>query len=127
MKQYKTLALFLSVGAASAVVNFGSFYAAYHLLAIDYQVAASIAYALSVAAHFLGNHLVTFRSAGTEVLPRLKKYAVMLAINYVVTLLTITFCVSVLGLSPYLGVVIAIAATVTTGYLISQKWVFKIA
>ncbi len=126
MNQPKQVFLFLSVGGASAVVNFFSFYLAFNVCGMNYKIAASIAYALSVAAHFIGNHTITFREREpVDVSPRLKKYAVLLLVNYCVTLFTVTASVNWLHLSPYAGIVLAIAVTVIIGYMLSQKWVFK--
>ncbi len=125
MKPYKQILLFLSVGAGSAIVNFCAFALAWRVLKMDYKLAATLAYVLSVVVHFTGNHYITFQHRESNMIKRLKKYSVLLLVNYLTTLITITICVSVIHLSPYLSMAIAIMVTVIIGYALSQKWVFR--
>lgn len=121
-----SMLLFLLVGALSAIVNFASFSLLWKIFSINYQIAVSIAYILSVIVHFTSNRTITFKSYRENALQQIKKYLVLIVINYIITLMTLHIAVMILNLSPFLGIIFAIGLTVCTGYLISQFWVFRI-
>lgn len=123
----RSILSFLAVGAASAIVNFASFGIFWSLVGLPYAYAVSIAYVLSVIFHFTANRHITFKSQGTNFLPQLSKYLVLIFINYFVTLFIVNYVVTVLHLSPYFGLVMAIGATVLTGYFMSRYWIFQAA
>lgn len=122
----RSAACFVSVGALSAVIYFGSFTLLWRYFGLDYNVAISIGYVLSVIVHFTVNRRVTFRSHGHQLFYQLIKYLVMITFNYGITLLVVHFVVKVLDLSPYLGVVCSIGATVGISYLLAKLWVFRL-
>lgn len=122
----RSAAFFIFVGTLSAVVYFSSFTLLWKYLDINYKVAVSISYVLSVIIHFCANRRLTFRSHNHRLSGQLVKYIIMISINYVVTLLVMHYVVSVLGYSPYLGVVCAIGSTVGVSYLMAKFWVFRI-
>lgn len=121
----RSILSFLIVGALSAVVNFSSFGLLWNWLGLNYQIAVTIAYILSVIFHFVANRRFTFQSHGTHFFRHLPKYAVMILINYLITLLIVRISVEILHLSPYIGIILAIGATVNIGYLLSRFWVFR--
>ncbi len=121
-----SLLLFLTVGFLSALVNFFSFTFFWRILHLDYRVAVSLAYLLSIVAHFIGNRQLTFKSYQISVLQQLPRYLVMASINYAVTLSLAYWVVDILHYSPYFGIVVGIAGTVVVGYLLSCFWVFRL-
>jgi putative flippase GtrA len=126
MSKYKQVLVFLSVGLISAIINFLTFYLTWHILALDYKLSATIAYVVAVLIHFLGNRHITFKSK-EDLAPQIKKYALLLLLNYVATLLIISISVNWLNLSPYLGLCLAILTTVGLGFIISKRFVFMTA
>lgn len=124
MNNVKQFFLFLTVGSISAVVNFFTFFCTFNLMNLDYRFSVSIAYILSVVVHFLGNRYFTFQSHRQHSFSQIKRYMVLLLINYCLTLATVTTSVALLHLSPYIGIVLAIALTVGIGFIISKKYVF---
>ena len=123
---YPSAIKFLAVGATSALVYFLSFSVLWHFIHFTYQIAVSIAYALSVVVHFTANRRITFRAHGHALAAQLTKYFVMVAINYGITLWIMHGIVTNLNLTPYLGIMCSIALTVATGYLMAKFWVFRI-
>ena len=121
----KSIFSFLTVGAIAAVINFLTFSFFWGFLKINYQIAVSIAYVLSVVFHFNANRYFTFKSHAMNFIHQIKKYLVMVGVNYVVTLLVVHHVVAVLSLSPYIGSMAAILMTVGSGYLMSKFWVFS--
>lgn len=118
--------LFYSVvGGVSALVNFGCFSLFYGGFKLHYEVAVTLSYILSVLTHFNGNRHVTFKKHTHALLPQLKRYVVMLLVNYLITLLIMHITVAFFHFSPYIGVISAIAFTVWVGFLMAKFWVFK--
>lgn len=122
----KSFFIFLIVGALSALVNLASFGVMWQVLGLNYLFAATVSYILSVLFHFTCNRRFTFKNHGNNLYQQIKKYIVMVTLNLGITLLVVRTIVDVLHLSPYLGIVGAIAFTVTIGYCMSRFWVFHI-
>lgn len=121
----KKLVRYLCVGGISALSYFTVFAACFRVVGLGYMLAMSIGYIFSVFIHFCGNRYFTFqlgkRSAFTELAP---KYGTVLLLNYGISYLLMNMMVTRHGYSPYMGVVLSIGATVTSGFLLSKYWVF---
>lgn len=125
MNNVKQFFLFLMVGSISAIVNFFTFFCTFNLMNLDYRFSVSIAYILSVVVHFIGNRYLTFQSYHQHSFSQIKRYIVLLLINYCLTLAIVTTSVAFLHVSPYIGIALAIAFTVGIGFIISKTYVFK--
>jgi putative flippase GtrA len=121
----RSAARFLIVGAVTAALYFGILAALVEGLALDYRVAVSIGYAIAVCFHFLANRRFTFRAHGSGVGPQLIRYAILLVVNYLLTLGVITCAVELLGWSPFLGALLGLVATTLIGFLLAHRWVFR--
>jgi len=122
----RSVVLFLTVGALTAVLYFSIFAYLWRVAHLHYRLAISIAYFTSILFHFTANRFVTFKSHGADFTKHVVKYLIMVMVNYLITLLVVHFVVVGLALSPYLGVISAIGATVGTGYLMAKFWVFRV-
>ena len=91
---------------------------------MNYKIAVSIAYLASVLTHFIANRRFTFQSHGHNLWPHIAKYCSLVVINYLITLAVVHIIVVELFLSPYLGIVGSIIATVLVGFLLAKLWVF---
>lgn len=120
----KTILRFGVVGTVSALVNLGSFYVLWRWLGIHYSLAVSISYALSVIVHFCANRNIAFEGKHIHIARQMPKYFAMIFINYIITLLVTRFVVEILGLTPYLGIILAIGITINTSYFMMRYWVF---
>jgi len=116
---------FALVGATTAAVYFGVFALLHDMIGAAYQIAVSCGYVAGVAFHFVANRNLTFKDAGGHIPSQLAKYAVVAAVNYVITLVVVGIAVEGFGLSPYLGVLAAVATTTFTGYALFARWVFR--
>jgi putative flippase GtrA len=116
---------FALVGAATAAIYF--LVLAFHLevLKANYNLAVSIAYFVSVIFQFIANKRFTFKSETASVLPQFSKFLALLFINYLVTIIVVTFVVEKLGLTAYYGVLASIPLIMAVGYLLSKHWIFK--
>ncbi len=120
----KSIFLFLLVGTLSAAVNFASFTIFWKWIGLNYQVAVSIAYVLSVVVHFVANRKLTFQSDHTHFLLQMPRYLTMIFINYITTMVVTRMVVEVFHLSPYLGILCSIGITINISYLLLRYWVF---
>jgi putative flippase GtrA len=120
----KSILLFLTVGSLSAIVNLGSFTVLWKYMGVNYQVAVSVAYVLSVIFHFTANRNITFKSHRSHYLKQVPRYLTMILVNYLITLAVTHFVVEILHLTPYIGIIMAIGITVNTSYFMSRYWVF---
>lgn len=116
---------FALVGATTAAVYFGVFALLHDMIGAAYQIAVSCGYVAGVAFHFVANRNLTFKDADGHIPSQLVKYAVVAAVNYVITLVVVGIAVEGFGLSPYLGVLAAVATTTFTGYALFARWVFR--
>lgn len=114
---------FLTIGILTAVINFTSFGFFWKFINLDYKIAVSIAYILSVVFHFTANRNVTFKQQG-ECRYQVPKYLSIVLLNYVLTMTVMYVVVEIAQLSPYVGSVAAIGVTIATGYIMLRNWVF---
>ncbi|MBI3774085.1 MAG: GtrA family protein [Gammaproteobacteria bacterium] len=118
------LVKFISVGLVTFGINFSFFHLFYGLLHLDYKIAVSFAYLITVASHFLLHRVFTFEAAGQHLGHNTGKYVVMLVLNYTITVMVAWFVVEVLRVSPYVGVIASTAATASTSFFLMKYFVF---
>ena len=118
---------FLAVGLTTMVVQFSSFALMWEIFHLPQRLSVSISYLTAVIFHFLSNRLFTFQAGNANVYKQLVKYIIVTCLNYVITIVVVEVCVKVFFLSPYMGVMAAIATTVMTGFLFLKYWVFGVA
>lgn len=121
----KTFFFYIIVGGLSAFIYFVSFTVCWKYYFFNYKISISIAYVLSVITHFILNRRLTFGSYQEKFHPQLARYLLMVLLNYCITFLVVRVVVTDMKLSPYIGIVLSIGATLLTGYLMSKNWVFK--
>lgn len=121
----KQIMLFITVGTISTSVNFATFFVCWNVFHLNYKVAATIAYWLSVVAHFFGNRTFTFSGHNQLMRKQLPRYGVLLAIDYSITMTAMMIAVEALHLNPYFGLIGSVGITSCTGFLLAKTWVFK--
>lgn len=118
---------FLVVGCFTALIYFLVFAFFWHLMGINYKSSVSIAYLVAVLFHFSTNRRLTFKAHGANLFRHMIKYMAMVILNYLVTLFIMYIIVEKLNLTPYVGIVIAIATNINSNFLMSRYWVFRAA
>jgi putative flippase GtrA len=116
---------FAAVGATTAAIYFSLFALLHDVFAVPYGIAVTCGYAAGVVFHFCANRNLTFRDSQGYIPSQLGKYAVVAAINYVITIAVVGLAVEVLSLSPHWGVVAAVVLTTLAGYALFGSWVFR--
>ena len=120
----KKIVSFLFVGGTTAVLYFLFCFLLYDCYELNNFFAVSCAYFISVIFHFLANRLFTFNSIGIDITSQLKNYSILLILNYLITVF-FTQGALAMQMSPYIGMIIAIAINVAIGYPICNFWIFR--
>ncbi len=106
------------------MVNLGFFCLLWKFAGVNYTLAVSIAYFLSVIVHFFANRGIAFEGRNKHFIRQMPRYLTMIFINYCITVMITRFVVEVLLLTPYLGIILAIGVTVNISYIMLYYWVF---
>ena len=116
---------FGAVGASGYAVNLGVFAACVHLLALDYRVAAVVAFVVSVVNNFWFNRHWTFGAKQAHpALQGVRFFAVsLLAFGF--TYAVLVALVSGVGMTKVLAQAIAIAAGTPLNFVGQKLWSFK--
>jgi putative flippase GtrA len=115
---------FCIVGVATFALNLTLVWLFYGKAGLDYRIAVTCAYVVTVGAHFLLNRSFTYRQADGAVGPDAVKYGIMLIANYLITLGITTATVELLGLTPYFGIIFSIFVTAFSSFLLMKHFVF---
>jgi len=118
------LTIFIIVGVVTFCINLGSFHIFYAIAQLDYKLAASIAYVITVICHFLMHRTFTFAAADQKVVHGLWKYLFMLGLNYTTLLIVMWFFVDILKVSPYFGLIASTGLTAFTSFFMMKYFVF---
>jgi putative flippase GtrA len=119
------LLIYLFVGGATFVIYIATIALTVEIFNSDYRIGVSVAYLFAITFHFFANRKFTFRATNYNLVDQSIRYVVILILNYLITLIVVSFCVGSFGFSPYLGAVFAIVLTVGVGYFASKFWVFR--
>lgn len=114
-----------AVGAMTAVVYFSALWIGMHCIVLHYLYAVSIAYLLATTFHFLMNRRFTFQATDGQHVEQLTRYLILCFLNYGITVLMVWLAVAHWALSPYVGSLGAIFATINTNYFLGRYWVFN--
>lgn len=123
--RHQSFLWFAAVGIFSGAVYFICLYLLMEALAVDYRLAVTIAYSLSLICHFFANRQITFRGQSGAVHVHLMRYGVMIILNYLTTMAIVIAMVNYLLISAYVGAVVAIAFNMISNYSLSKYWVFN--
>lgn len=115
---------FLLVGGVSYLFDAGSLVMFHGALHIALPVATTMSFAATLAVNFGLNRAFAFRSGG--LLGRsLLRYLVLVAVNYVVTVLLVTG-LSAVGMSYVVAKTQATVLIAATNYVAYRWWVFRV-
>lgn len=115
---------FFIVGVTTFALNFCLVWLFYGKAALDYRIAVSCAYFITVVAHFILNRSFTYGQKGGSIAPDTLKYCIMLLANYLITLSITTATVELAKLTPYYGIIFSTFATAFSSFLLMKHFVF---
>lgn len=115
---------FIVVGMLTAIIYVSCFHLFYGIAHFDYRIAASIAYGVTLCSHFLLHRTFTFAARGQKVFHNIWKYVLMLLSNYISLLLLMWACVSMMNVSPYIGIIASTSITIMLNFFMLKHFVF---
>lgn len=121
---HKQLIRFILIGVLTFLVNFVSFHIAYANLKLNSTLSASLAYFVTVVAHFCLHRGVTFRANEQKIIVNISRYVFLLLISYLNVLVVMTIVVSYLKLSPYIGLFLQTASSFFISFFVMKYFVF---
>lgn len=118
---------FIIIGIVTFIINFLSFHYFYDVWSLNYKIATSCAYTITVISHFLLHRIFTFkvRKDEQQLKHNVAKYFIMLGINYLITITVMWFTVEIIRVSAYIGLVAATAATASSSFFTMKYFVFS--
>ena len=128
MKNFKILMLakFSLVGVITAVVYFAVMWILCSMLGITHYLSISIAYLVSTLIHFQASRHFSFNASDNDYKNQIKRYMIMLLVNYLITILVVNFSINMLNFSLYAGVFLSTVITTYIGFTLGRNWVFVI-
>jgi dolichol-phosphate mannosyltransferase len=116
---------FAAVGASGYVVNLAVFAACVHLLAIDYRLAAVIAFVVSVINNFWWNRHWTFDARGGHAMFQGARFFTVSVLAFGFTYVVLVALVDGAGFSKVVAQAIAIAAGTPLSFVGQKLWSFR--
>lgn len=118
------ITIFGLIGIATFVLNYSFVWLFYGFIALDYRLAVTLAYIITVIVHFTLNRIFTYKAEGYPLMGQWVKYAMMLVINYLITLSVCIITVEIFKLNPYFGIIFAAGITMFSSFLFMKYFVF---
>jgi len=118
------LGKFVAVGLLTFCIYFCCFHFFYRVQGLDYRLAVSFAYVITVTSHFLLHRFFTFGAADQALTHHTWKYLLMLGLNYVVALGVVWITVEFVKTSPYFGVLASTGITTGISFFMMKHFVF---
>jgi putative flippase GtrA len=112
------------VGVVTFILNYTLVWLFYGLFAMDYRVAVTFAYVITVVIHFILNRTFTYKKGESFIMGHLGKYGGMLAVNYFIMLSVSMSTVELCRLTPYHGIVFATCVTAFSSFFLMKYFVF---
>ena len=115
---------FAGIGFLTFGINFLAFHIFFSVLRLDYRLAVTFAYMITVISHFLLHRYFTFGASEQKIERNLFKYAVMLTLNYVIIISVVWLVTDVMKGSPYIGLILSTAVTASFSFFFMKYFVF---
>jgi len=112
------------VGIITFILNYFFVWLFYGVFILDYRVAVTLAYIVTVMTHFVLSRTFTYKINKTPITHHLWRYGLMLTINYLLSISISIVTVVAFGLSPYFGVVFATIAIACLSFVLMKYFVF---
>ena len=113
------------VGGSTMLLNLGVFHLFFSTLEIDYRVALTMAYVLSIVMHYILSRFFTYKSTSVLTGYSMASYIILLLINYGIAFCATWLAKEVLGLMPHYGIILSACITVFISYFYMKYVVFS--
>jgi putative flippase GtrA len=112
------------VGLTTLALNYLLVWIFFARLELNYRVAVTCAYVLTVITHFFLNRSFTYQQKNRSVAPHTARYSVMLLVNYLIMLAVVSATVDLIGLTPYHGIIFSVSFTAFSSFFLMKYFVF---
>jgi putative flippase GtrA len=119
------LGRFVAVGASGYVVNLAVFAACVHLLAINYKLAAVVAFVVSVVNNFWWNRHWTFGAKAAHPVLQGAKFFTVSLVTFGFTYVVLVSLVDGAGLPKIIAQALSIAAGTPLSFVGQKLWSFR--
>lgn len=119
-----TFSKFLLIGANTAVLQFLALAFLLEIVGLNYKIAATLAFIMSVIFHFFANRYFTFNITGSPQFKQVTRYLAIVIVNCSLTVGVTTLSVETLRWGAYVGTALSILSTVLIGYFGLKYLVF---
>ena len=123
-RNWLQLLRFAIVGALGYAVNLATFAICVHPLAVDYRIAAVLAFAIAVTNNFVLNRFWTFKKAAGATSFEAPRFVVVSLAAFGFSLLVLTVLVE-MGAPEVLGQAIAICCATPLNFVGNKLWTFR--
>jgi dolichol-phosphate mannosyltransferase len=119
------LCRFVAVGASGYVVNLAMFAICVHVLAIDYKIAAVVAFVISVLNNFWWNRHWTFGAKGAHPVVQGARFFAVSLVAFGFSYAVLVLLVDGAGLEKVVAQAISIVAATPLSFLGQKLWSFR--
>jgi putative flippase GtrA len=118
------LARFTAVGASGYVVNLAIFALCFHLLELDYRLAAVAAFVVALANNFWWNRHWTFDARHGHAGHQAARFVAVSLVAFAVSLVILQGLVDGAGVAEVVAQAVAVAAVTPVNFLGNKLWTF---
>lgn len=120
----RSFILFSIIGILNTLIYVGFFALFTFVLKTTQFFAITASFILSASFHFIANKIISFQSKNSDYMNSITKYAVLLLINYVISVIIIKSSTWFLS-SALLGITITAGVNPLLNYLLFRYWIFS--
>lgn len=122
-KNFEFIYRFLIVGISTFIINFGLVFLLDKFIHLNYKLSITIAYFLTLIAHFILNRSFTFKIYHFD-RSHLIKYSILPIVNFFISFFMAIFVVETLHLPPHYSVFFATSISAVISYTFMKYFVF---
>lgn len=115
---------YVAIGGTTFAIDFMLLVGLHGMLNLNLFIATTVAYWTSIAFNFLANRFWTFGATETHIMKHLTAYLILLAVNYLFTVLFLTVATH-LGMHYTVAKILAVLIQISWTYVAYKKFVFK--
>lgn len=123
LKKHFNFLVYVLVGVVSAVSDICSLYVASKVLNWNLALSVTIGFIVGLVVNYVLHSIITFKRKMEFV--TFIKYLLVVAFNYILTLVLIQLLVSGLDLGLILSKIITLPVIAAVGYILSKAWIYQ--
>jgi len=123
LKKHFNFLVYVLVGVVSAVSDICSLYVASKVLNWNLALSVTIGFIVGIIVNYVLHSIITFKRKMEFV--TFIKYLLVVAFNYMLTLVLIQLLVSGLDLGLILSKIITLPVIAAVGYILSKAWIYQ--